>query len=123
MWSKKIYFWLKENGFNFDVEHEFDELLSDKGYPLRYDFCIIESGNPIFLIEFDGLQHEKYVEYFHINREGFNLLKKHDEIKNKFAKQKNIKLLRIGHRQIDSIEKILYQNLYFSLTDNDFYNQ
>ncbi|KAK2245402.1 hypothetical protein XC29_00195 [Clostridioides difficile] len=54
-------------------------------------------------MEYDGEFHFK--EYFEGQNFNKNLL--HDEMKNDYAKEKNIKLIRIPYWDFDNIEEIL----------------
>jgi len=55
-------------------------------------------------VEFDGLQHYKSIDYFG-GKKTLEYIKKHDEIKNSFCKNNNIKLIRIKYNE-NIIEKI-----------------
>lgn len=67
----------------------------------RYDFAIFNNKNEIIqLIEFDGEQH--YVEAPFFNKT-LEEQKQIDEEKNIFAKNKNIKLIRIPYWKRDNL--------------------
>lgn len=70
---------------------------------LPFDFYL---PNQNLLIEYDGIQHSKPIEYFG-GEIAYNSLRKRDEIKNKFAKENNINLLRIKFSEINNIKNIL----------------
>lgn len=61
------------------------------------------------IIEYDGIQHFKPVYAYHIeNPEAYlELVKRHDEIKNKYCRDNNIKLIRIPYTDYNLIETIL----------------
>lgn len=80
----------------------FKDLISDNGVPLRYDFIILENNKPIRLIEFDGPQHIKFSNYFG-NEEDFKKLQYHDSLKNKYAHEHNIPLIRIPYNERNNI--------------------
>ena len=64
-------------------------------YSLAFDFAIFDSyDNLLSLIEYDGEQHFKSMEYFG-GEESFKKTIKRDEIKDKYCKKNNIPLLRI----------------------------
>ena len=76
---------------------------------LPFDFYIHNKKSKL-LIEFDGIQHLKPIEYFG----GEDVLKDtqlRDKIKNDFAKEKDIPLLRIPYTEQDNIESILTNKL------------
>lgn len=113
--AKRIYHYLKINNFEFDIEYnKFQDLLSYKGNPLIYDFAIFNNKDkniPDYLIEFDGGQHENFIPIFYKTVEDFQIRKEYDKLKDKYAINHNIPLLRINHKDINNIEKILDENL------------
>lgn len=58
---------------------------------------------------FDGRQHFGVINSFN-GIDSFNRTKKNDQIKNEFAKNNNIKLLRIAYTEYDQIDNILKAN-------------
>lgn len=62
---------------------------------LKFDFYL---SNYNICIEFDGIQHFKIIDYFGGEKE-FKKIKLRDEIKNKYCKENNIKLLRIKYNE------------------------
>ena len=82
---------------------------------LKFDFAILDDkDNPMLLIEFDGEQHfypSRYSKDPENNVNRFNLVKKRDDIKNKYCIDKNIRLLRIPYWDFDNIEEILSKEL------------
>jgi len=73
--------------------------------PLKFDFQIFINDN-FFLLEYDGEQHFSPVYYL----EDFENIKKRDNIKNIYCKNKNIPLYRISYKFFNDIELIL-QNI------------
>lgn len=59
---------LESYGLNFVHDAEFDTLLSKKGYPLKFDFMVYDK-NTMILIEYQGEQHYKNVEFGKEQRE------------------------------------------------------
>lgn len=97
--------YLKNNNFNYKTEYSFEDLISEKNKKLRFDFAVFKTEKELsFLIEFDGAQHFAPVEYFG-GEEGYLALKKNDELKNIYCKNKNIPLLRIKYDE-DILNKI-----------------
>lgn len=79
---------------------------------LRFDFYL---PNHNTAIEFDGEQHFKPVKWYSSisdeqSEKAFELVKKHDEIKDEYCYQNNINLIRIPYWDKDDIEDILYDN-------------
>lgn len=91
---KKI---LQENNIPFLQEVKFSDL-KDKTF-LRYDFGILDSHNKIIkLIEFDGKQHFDKSSIWYSEE-----LVKRDKIKNEYAVEHNIPLLRIKYTDKENI--------------------
>ena len=65
---------------------------------LRFDFYLPEQNT---LIEYDGEQHFKPVNYYG-GEEGFFYRKKNDKIKNEYCRNNNIKLIRIHYALSDN---------------------
>jgi len=84
--------YLKKNNIQFIRQKRFDDL-KDKTY-LSYDFYLPDYN---LLIEYNGLQHYKPIEYFGGNK-SFRLQKHHDWMKRKYAKCKKINLLTITYK-------------------------
>lgn len=83
---------LKENNIIYQKQIKFDDLKNKN--PLRYDFGIYNKDELIRLVEFDGIQHYEEQKYFtHSLTEN----KINDKIKNNYAKEKNIPLIRIPY--------------------------
>lgn len=94
---------LKNNHIQFNSQQTFSDLVSDTGTVLRYDFAILnKEGHPVRLIEFDGPQHQQPSEHFG-GKEGFLRLQKHDTLKNQYALNHNIPLVRIPYKERDNI--------------------
>lgn len=94
---------LKENNISFEREKRFKNFLTpQKGY-YRYDFYLPEYNR---LIEYDGIQH--FEEQKHFSRT-LEEVKKIDDIKNQYAKNNNIELVRIPYTVLSdlSIEMLL----------------
>jgi hypothetical protein len=106
------YKFLQNNNFKFDIEHEFSDLLSFYGNPLRYDFAIFNADNSIkMLLEIDSKLHDEYIPFFHGSIEEFNIRMQYDEMKDKYAKDHNYNLLRIKEKNFKNIENILIKEL------------
>jgi hypothetical protein len=84
---------------------------------LRFDFAILDDyRNVLCLIEFDGKQHFEPKSFGKDKsekrkQECFEDVKIKDNIKTKYCKEKNIKLIRIPYWEIDNIETILKTEL------------
>lgn len=88
---------LIQNNIHFKREYSFSDLKSSLGGIPRYDFAILDNQNKVIrLIEFDGEQH---FEEVHTEQWGTSLekVKKLDKLKNDYAKEKQIPLVRIPY--------------------------
>lgn len=97
---------LQEKNINYVYDIPFfRDLKLPSGALGRYDFVLLDkNNNPYRIIEFDGIQHYKINSIFYKdNKENFNKLKINDEIKNKYALQHNIPLVRIPYTQLNKI--------------------
>jgi hypothetical protein len=115
--EKKVFDVLENLGLEYKVDFTQEKSFSDlKGYNdgyLRYDFCINLNADEedYLLIEFDGSQHFKKVKW-QSNwtdekvDENFKLTKRHDRIKNKYARVHDYPLLRIKYNDKDVFEKV-----------------
>lgn len=79
-------------------------LLNDEGNRLEID---IYNEQLNLAVEYNGIQHYKYVEYFHKNIENFEKLVKNDKLKEKIIKEKGINFIVIPYTVINIYEYIL----------------
>ena len=99
--EKKILNYLKENDIRYIYDQSyFEDLKGINGGKLRPDFLLLDYK---IWIEYDGEQH--FQEVFGNN--SFEVIKKHDAIKNKYAKENGWKLIRIPYWDYDNIEGVL----------------
>lgn len=93
---------LEQKNISFEQEKSFSDLKGINGGKLRFDFYLNYHGQEI-VIEFDGLRH--YEDIFHDGK--LDTVKSHDAIKNKYAKDHNMKILRIPYWEIKNLRDIL----------------
>lgn len=102
-----VYNLLKENYplSKIHTEYKFEDgrYLGSKSQ-FRYDFLLETTDGKHLLIETDGEQHFQFIPNWHKTRENFKEKQNRDIFKNDFAKQKNIKLLRIAYKDNNSTE-------------------
>lgn len=84
--------WLKTNNIEYVKQKTFNELVDVM--LLRYDFYLPVQN---ILIEYDGQQHYEFVPYFHGDIETYERQVYRDNLKTRYASQRNIKLLRIRY--------------------------
>lgn len=92
---------------NYVFQKTFNECRNQNNRKLKFDFYLPEHN---ILIEYDGKQHYKPIEYFG-GSNSFKKLNEYDGIKNDFAKSNKIKLIRISYQDYDNIDKILLNTL------------
>ena len=83
---------LETSNINFETEKKIPNLLSNKNYPLRFDFYLPDLN---CFIEFDGEQHYLPIN----NRYSLNNCIERDKIKNQYCIENNIKLYRIPYSE------------------------
>lgn len=86
---------LKENNILFEQEYKIPALPRQ-----RFDFAIFEDNSLIRLIEFDGQQHFKEINF---GRYSLKERQELDQKKNKWARENNIPLARIPYWEIKNI--------------------
>lgn len=96
---------LEKNAIQYEFQKFFNECRNIKTLP--FDFYLPKRN---ILIEYDGIQHYKAFNFFG-GLKRLNDYKKNDSIKNKFADDKGIKLLRISYRDFDKVEEILKEEI------------
>lgn len=93
---------LNNNNIPYVSEYSFEDLVSPKGNPLRFDFCIFKDGKPYYFIECDGLQHTH--EYPAWPGFDYQTLILHDKIKETYLRDKGYSLIRIPYKHYNKIE-------------------
>lgn len=94
----------------YEKEYRFSDCRKNK--PLPFDFAVFDKhNNLIALIEADGVQHFKPVEYFG-GETIFLEQKERDKIKDEYCLRNNITLIRIPYYKEEDIPNILDE--YFS---------
>lgn len=97
----------------FGIQYKYESTHADlkyRGY-LRFDFEI-NYYNRKFVIEVDGVQHERPIEYFG-GLEAFKRLKKCDQIKDEYCQTTNRKMIRIKASQLKytTVRKIISEEI------------
>ena len=98
--------WLDKNNIFYEPQMRFDDCCDIKTLP--FDFYIPSLK---IAIEYDGKQHFEPIEYFG-GKESFEILQKHDAIKNEYCKNNGISLLRIPYYKYNNIEEELNNFLF-----------
>lgn len=107
--ERKIRKYLRDKGINFIQEKEFLDLINPKtNCKLRFDFYLPDFN---IVIEFDGKQHFEQTEKFDKTKKDFKSRVYRDELKNKYCKSKNIKLIRISYKDYYIVDDILQKEI------------
>lgn len=93
---------LKENHIDFIKEYSFKDCCSKQGVKLRFDFAIFKNNKLHCLIEFQGDQHNKSVDWFG-GEESLKLTQERDNIKREYCKNNNIVLVEIPYKDKDKL--------------------
>lgn len=104
--------WLEEHNIVFSQEHCFDDLISNRGKKLRFDF-FIPSCN--ILIEYDGIQH--FQNAFRLPEKEYLYRLSLDKQKDAYAEQHGYSLIRISYLDFSNISTILAEKV------GDFFEQ
>lgn len=94
---------LQSYNFCFKEQYSFSDCLSPKKRRIKFDFAVFEGEGLKCLIEVNGIQHYKPVEYFG-GEKRFKLQQKIDHIKRSYCKQHNISLIEIPYNEISKID-------------------
>ena len=99
---------LIDNKISFIRQKRFKECKNIKTLP--FDFAVIKEDKVICLIEYNGLQHYKPIDFFG-GEEGFKQRIKNDKIKCDYCKDNNIPLFCISYNDDiqNEIEKVIYK--------------
>ena len=99
----------KEASVEYVREYSFPDLLSRKGFPLRFDFAIFKNGLLYCLIEFQGKQHYEEFAYSTTVDFGKEQRKYSDPKKREYCKTHNMLLFEIRYDEdlYDSLTNIL----------------
>ena len=96
-----------DNDISFVSQKRFNGLTGYSNRKLSYDFYLPPYNK---LIEFQGVQHERPVEYFG-GKEKFEIQQEYDKRKRNYAKEHNIDLIEIWYYDYNNIAQILNNNL------------
>ncbi|MDD4089693.1 MAG: hypothetical protein PHP29_08385 [Tissierellia bacterium] len=94
---------------SYNLQQPFDGLIGLGNGLLTYDFYLKDKYN--LLIEYQGEQHDHYIEVFHRTYADFERQQEHDKRKRQYAKDNNINLLEIWYWDFENIEEILKKEL------------
>lgn len=106
--EKRIEDFIINNKIDYIAQKTFDALVGINSGLLSYDFYLPEYN---ILIEFQGGQHDRFIEFFHKTIKNFNKQQEHDRRKRQFSIDNNIKLLEIKYYEFDKIDEILKKEL------------
>lgn len=95
---------LKKNNILYKKQFSFNDLKNI--YRLRFDFALFNKNTKELecLIEFDGLQHYKEINYFFVGK--LADFQKRDALKNQYCLTHNIPLFRIHYNKLKNLHTI-----------------
>lgn len=88
--------YLQSLSLYYEPQKIYSDLKSKSGYPLSYDFLVYLDGSPYVLIECQGMQHYRPVEYFG-GKEQFVVQQENDMLKRKYAIKLGLSLIEIPY--------------------------
>ncbi|MCC2248975.1 hypothetical protein JUJ52_03255 [Virgibacillus sp. AGTR] len=88
--------YLDASDLTYTKQKIFDGLVGVGGRSLSYDFMVYKDGSPLCLIEYQGEQHFKPVEYFG-GEEKLKIQRQHDQLKREHAEAINLPLIEIHY--------------------------
>ena len=112
--EKEIINFLLKHKIFFEQEKSFIDCLSPKYNKLRFDFYIPEKN---ILIEYDGEHHYKPVNKYKRAKIVHKQTVIHDQIKNKYANNNDIVLIRIPYYSFKSLSLLLTIHLLEFIED------
>lgn len=108
--EEKINLWLQDRNLTFSRQKRFLDCKDKRQLP--YDFCVVCEGE-IYLIEYHGEQHYSPTRFSGISQEKAEAslvsVRRRDEIKMKYATDKQIPLLVIPYWDFDNVDDLLVQ--------------
>jgi hypothetical protein len=111
--ERKVALFLKKNNVNFEKQKTFDDCRNIKtNRHLKFDFYLPDYN---MCIEYDGEYHyEPWRLYFDksVAKVKFEEMKKRDNIKDKYCKGNDIRLLRIPYFELKNVDKIISDYLF-----------
>lgn len=90
-------------GYKIEKQKTFEDLVYKQ--KLRFDTCIEKDGK-LLLIEYDGPQHFKAIDYFG-GQKSLEETQIRDRIKDEYCQKNNIPLLRISYKQLKDMEELV----------------
>lgn len=115
-----------EKNCDLYYQYSFKDLKSDKNVRLRYDFALIDKvTKQVYLIEYDGPQHDDINSVIGSKsleeaKEIFEVTKRHDFLKDKYALRNNYPLLRIKNTKS---RKVIEEHILNFLKENNLFRR
>ena len=102
---------LQQLSISFEQEYSFQDLVSKKNNPLRFDFAIFKENVLALLIEYDGKQHYEQPNESWMSKEDFKTLQHHDSLKNDYCEKHQIPLIRIKDGENQDLDSYIKEIL------------
>lgn len=113
--EEKISNLLRKNNIEFEIQKWFDTCrFPETNYPAKFDFYI----NNEYIIEYDGIQHSKEIDFWEKSGE---YTRNHDKIKTDWCLNNNIPLIRIPYTRYEDlcIEDLLLETSNFIIKEDE----
>lgn len=105
---------LNKYNLQYSKQFRFEDCRGER-YPLPFDFAVFKNNELLMLIEVDGEQHFRPVNFNGIDNERaielFNKTKIRDKIKDEYCIRNDIKLLRIPYFELENAEEKITLNM------------
>lgn len=88
----------------YSTQFSFPDLLGPNKKPLRFDFAVFKNNSIFCLIECQGEQHYKPIDFFG-GKEQFLYQVENDKKKEEYCNDKKIKLVKIPYWDLNNIDK------------------
>ncbi len=117
---------LEKNNIEFDYNETYNDMINSKSSRLRVDFILWILDKPMF-VETDGRQHYEPVNFGGCSNEAakeqHEKIKINDIIKNKYAEENSIPLLRIPyHEKLEHFESIVMEFIFINSIGINIFN-
>lgn len=99
-WRSIVKDYLNKTGVKYLTQRDTLKCVNpDTGYVMPYDFEIPEKK---ILIEVQGEQHRKFIEWFHVDESGFEYQKQKDNHKKQFAQEQGYRVIELWYSDFES---------------------
>lgn len=113
--EQKLQSLFTQMNISFETQKSFTDLYSPKGFPLFFDFYLIDYN---ILIEYQGIQHYECTNTWWNTPENFEQLRIRDNRKREYCKEKEIPLIEIPYWDYEKINDKYIECLLEKINEN-----